>query len=159
MNIFSLIKYGVIIFVIVCIYYGKKELLLNVITAYFRTIFLQCFDYKGRTTRRWFYSCTILNLFMLIRLSSGLINKHNINSLDALGLIKIAIIILVLLSTFSLFTRRLHDINLSGWLFLGALIFPPALAIISLLCLMNGTDGENKYGADPRNNGKYGYLQ
>jgi len=45
--------------------------------------------------------------------------------------------------------RRLHDVNKSGWMILVALI--PFVGAIWLLVLMimEGTQGENSYGASP----------
>ena len=53
------------------------------------------------------------------------------------------------IGSFMVATRRLHDLNRSGWLLLAVII--PFLNIvlgIYMLCF-KGTDGANKYGADP----------
>ena len=46
--------------------------------------------------------------------------------------------------------RRLHDQNLSGWLYLLSLIpYIGALAIFVLMCI-DGTRGPNRFGDDPK---------
>lgn len=45
--------------------------------------------------------------------------------------------------------RRLHDLNRSGWFLLAGII--PVLNVILVIYMLffKGTDGANKYGADP----------
>ncbi|RZT85848.1 uncharacterized membrane protein YhaH (DUF805 family) [Pseudonocardia sediminis] len=56
----------------------------------------------------------------------------------------------LLVPTFAIGARRLHDIGVSGWLQLIAII--PVLGIIALLVLwvVNGTPGPNRHGPDPK---------
>lgn len=44
--------------------------------------------------------------------------------------------------------RRFHDVNLSGWWFLLALLFPPVITLG--LCLWPGTPDYNRFGAPSR---------
>lgn len=53
--------------------------------------------------------------------------------------------------------RRLHDRNLTGWIYLGIIVaqFIPLIGLIAglgllVLMLLPGNDGANKYGADPK---------
>ena len=56
--------------------------------------------------------------------------------------------------------RRLHDINQTGWIYLGLVIasvipvigFIASIAMIVIACIP-GTKGPNKYGPDPLNPG------
>ena len=56
--------------------------------------------------------------------------------------------------------RRLHDINQTGWIYLGLVIagfipfinFLASIAQIVIACIP-GTVGPNKYGPDPKNPG------
>ena len=94
------------------------------------------------------------------------------NVLIAAALIAVFIVILCFIGQVTLTIRRLHDLNLSGWFYL-LFIIPDTLTaalyneasslmkmisivltlipVIFFLLLMfkRGTDGENKYGADP----------
>ncbi|MDD6582870.1 MAG: DUF805 domain-containing protein [Bacteroidales bacterium] len=58
--------------------------------------------------------------------------------------------LVVLLPSFAVGVRRLHDIGKSGWLLLVSLI--PIVGGIILLVFMctNGQIGENQYGPDPK---------
>ncbi|PZT47796.1 hypothetical protein B6S12_07250 [Helicobacter valdiviensis] len=54
----------------------------------------------------------------------------------------------------AVFIRRLHDINKSGWLLLLCLM--PyigffVILIFLIFCLQKGTEGENRFGANPLN--------
>ena len=75
-----------------------------------------------------------------------------------LGAILLLLWILVaLIPSIAVTVRRLHDINLTGWIYLAFVVlsFVPIvsfLALIGFLVLMAwpGTKGANKYGPDPR---------
>lgn len=46
--------------------------------------------------------------------------------------------------------RRVHDVNLSGWLILLVFVLGPlSLPLLLLLMFLKGTPGENRYGANP----------
>lgn len=61
----------------------------------------------------------------------------------------LAVIVAVVVSCFMLNIRRLHDMNMTGWLSVLGLI--PIVDIVFELVLLfkKGTDGDNKYGSDP----------
>ena len=63
--------------------------------------------------------------------------------------IAVGISIGMIVGAWMLITRRLHDLNKSGWY--GLLLFVPIVDIFVGLCLlfMKGTDGPNEYGPDP----------
>nr|WP_300425552.1 DUF805 domain-containing protein [uncultured Hyphomonas sp.] len=64
----------------------------------------------------------------------------------------------VIIPSIALFIRRLHDINQTGWIYLGLVIagfipfinFLASIAQIVIACIP-GTVGPNKYGPDPKN--------
>ncbi len=62
--------------------------------------------------------------------------------------------LLLLIPTFAVSIRRLHDLDKSGWWILIA--FVPILGSIYLFVIfcMRGTKGDNRYGADPLDNGQ-----
>ena len=46
--------------------------------------------------------------------------------------------------------RRVHDVNMSGWLLLPVFVLAPwSLPLLLLLMFLKGTPGENRYGANP----------
>ena len=61
----------------------------------------------------------------------------------------LAVIVAVVVSCFMLNIRRLHDMNMTGWLSVLGLI-PIVDIVFELVPLVKkGTDGDNKYGSDP----------
>ncbi len=61
--------------------------------------------------------------------------------------------IAVIIPGLALTVRRLHDVNITGWLLIGAII--PLINIlvglaIFVICFIPGTVGPNKYGPDPK---------
>ena len=59
------------------------------------------------------------------------------------------ILILTLVLSIFLVIRRLHDLNRSAWYFVFAFIPYVNIIFALYLLLVKGTDGPNKYGADP----------
>ena len=57
--------------------------------------------------------------------------------------------LIITIPVLSVTCRRLHDTNRSGWFLL--LYFIPLIGLIWLLvlCCLEGTEGENRYGPDP----------
>ena len=97
-----------------------------------------CFD--GRAGREEFWSY-ILVVF-IISLVFGIIPTvvgHILKSLVALAL---------LLPSLGIITRRLHDLNKSGWLQLLHLIAGIGSIIVLVLCIPEGEKEANQYG-DP----------
>ena len=59
-------------------------------------------------------------------------------------------IVMAIVIMFSLYIRRLHDMNLTGWLSVLLLINPISLVLYIVLQAVEGTPGANKYGAEER---------
>ena len=111
-------------------------------------------DYKGRSGRKeyWTFSIFILSIFAIsIYLS---INVH-----EGFLFLTFGFTLLNIFTSFALFIRRLHDLNLPTWIlifpaflnFIGSMGEAPAINLIVLvcmqiLCLMPGTKGKNNYG-------------
>ena len=126
--------------------------------------------FSGRASRSeywWFqlfYFLVMIGL-TLILFASGLFN--NIDPITGqvnqpggaaiVAMILAALVVLgLILPLISVVVRRFHDRNLSGWWYLGGIIagaipFVGILASIAILVItiLKGTEGPNKYGADP----------
>lgn len=59
-------------------------------------------------------------------------------------------LVMAIFIMFSLYIRRLHDMNLTGWLSILLLINPVSLILYIILQVVEGTDGPNKYGPEER---------
>lgn len=127
-------------------------------------------DFQGRSRRSEYWWVQLLNFiifFVGVVLAmvvggfdpSGVttdINPIGMAILAVLGLYALAIII----PSIALFVRRLHDINQTGWIYLGLFVagFIPLINLIAAVAqivigCIPGTVGTNKYGDDPKGGG------
>ena len=124
--------------------------------AAIKNAFIRCFDFKSRSSRSefwYFYLFTTIFGFIGIQIDRlfnleilGLQLTQNINEVAILGPTYIFLYFLFFIPSLSLYIRRLHDINRSGWWLLIVLI--PFVGIITLIffwCL-KGTQNRNLYG-------------
>jgi len=121
-----------------------------------KNAFVKCFDFQSRSSRSefwYFYLFTIV--FGLIGLQidqffsiSILVLQFsaNVDEVIMLGPTYIFLYFLFFIPSCSLYIRRLHDIDKSGWWLLIALI--PIIGMITLIffwCL-KGTEAKNTFG-------------
>ena len=118
--------------------------------------FIKCFDFKSRSSRSefwYFYLFTTIFGFIGLQIDR-LFNleilrlqlTHNVNEVAIIGPTYIFLYFLFFVPSISLYIRRLHDINRSGWWLLIILI--PFIGIITLIffwCL-KGNQNRNGYG-------------
>ena len=110
---------------------------------YFLDAYKQFANFDGRASRKQYW---MFYLFYLI----GYIFFAIIDGLLRTGGLFIALFALVsLLPNIAIITRRLHDIDKSGWWQL--VIFVPIIGAIVLLVflVMKGTETENRFGSVP----------
>jgi len=108
-------------------------------------------DFSGRARRKeyWmFYLFYILTVFVLVFLIGFLSDISEIVSSIIAGMF-ILFVIGSLIPMLAITTRRLHDINMSGWWKL--LLFIPYVGslVIFIFTLFPGNKGYNRYGIDP----------
>ena len=121
-----------------------------------KNAFIKCFDFKSRSSRSefwYFYLFTTILGFIGIQIDRlfnleilGLQLTQNINEVAILGPTYIFLYFLFFVPSLSLYIRRLHDIDRSGWWLLIALV--PFFGIITLIffwCL-KGSQNRNRYG-------------
>ena len=121
-----------------------------------KNAFIKCFDFKSRSSRSefwYFYLFTTILGFIGIQIDRlfnleilGLQLTQNINEVAILGPTYIFLYFLFFVPSLSLYIRRLHDIDRSGWWLLLAII--PFIGIITLIffwCL-KGSQNRNRYG-------------
>tara|TARA_Y100000748_G_scaffold242129_1_gene206357 strand:- start:6534 stop:6932 length:399 start_codon:yes stop_codon:yes gene_type:complete len=118
--------------------------------------FIKCFDFKSRSSRSefwYFYLFTTILGFIGIQIDRlfsleilGLQLTQNTNEVAILGPTYIFLYFLFFVPSLSLYIRRLHDIDRSGWWLLIVII--PFVGIITLIffwCL-KGNQHKNIYG-------------
>ncbi|MCX8075349.1 MAG: DUF805 domain-containing protein [Clostridia bacterium] len=96
----------------------------------------RCFDFSGRSTRKEYWMAYLINIIIIFILS--FISQTGIDLITIYGL-------LIILPTLSLFIRRMHDINRSGWWIFGGLIpFVGWIIVLVFLCTRS-IDENNSY--------------
>ncbi len=108
------------------------------------TCFGKYADFSGRAVRSeyWYWS-----LFRVL-LIGGIALVALIAQTPALFALVGLEALVMLLPSLAVSVRRLHDVNMSGWLLLVAIIPGGSLLILVLACVP-GTQGGNKYGPGP----------
>ena len=105
-------------------------------------------DFSGRAPRAeywWFYLMVIIGYFVASILDSVVGTGGMMGSFGVLTMI---VMLGLLLPSIAAGVRRLHDTDRSGWWLLIAIIPLIGLVLIYFLVL-EGTKGDNRFGADP----------
>lgn len=140
------------------IFSGKKDIAIKIVQSYIRTLFTQFVDFRTRTTTAWLYIFTLINLIVISKTFEGALEFALNSDTSSIRIVQLAIFCLCVISSFSILVRRLHDIDKSGWLIIVGMVFPPFLIILTIMILLPGTEGTNKYGTDPKSL-PYWYLR
>lgn len=115
-------------------------------------------DFAGRSRRTeyfLFFICWYCAMVLGVMLGIGVAGSSSDVTSETAGMTMLAVagIIFVagIVPAVAVTVRRMHDQDKSGWFIL--INFIPYIGglILLVLCFLPGTDGENQYGADPRN--------
>jgi uncharacterized membrane protein YhaH (DUF805 family) len=115
-----------------------------------REAFRNIFVYQGRASRSaywWFVLFeAICGVAFVILVDVPLLAFHSLNvAVGILGLIGSIGLIVVALAQISLFVRRLHDTDRTGWWYFLGLV-PFGGFVLLVFSLLEGTPGPNRYG-------------
>ena len=105
-------------------------------------------DFSGRAPRAeywWFYLMVIIGYFVASILDS-LVGTGGM--MGSFGVLTMIVMLGLFLPSIAAGVRRLHDTDRSGWWLLIAIIPLIGLVLIYFLVL-EGTKGDNRFGADP----------
>lgn len=131
-----------------------------------KMFFARYVDFQGRSRRSEYWWVALFNvivfavLFILAMVLGGL--NPDTGTMGPLGYVIIAIMglygLAIIIPSIALFVRRLHDINQTGWIYLGIVIASliPLIGLVAsiaqiVIACIPGTVGPNKYGPDPKN--------
>ena len=107
--------------------------------------------FSGRARRKEYWLCMLLYFIAMVvaGLFDDLVVGERVAFDSTMGVFSWIVFLGLLIPSIAVSVRRLHDKNLRGWWFLLFLI--PLIGTIALFILycMRGTDGENRFGADP----------
>ncbi len=123
-------------------------------------------DFQGRSRRSEYWWIALFNVIVFgvgtvlamvlggVNFETGEMGVAGYVIFGLLGLYALGII----LPSIALFIRRLHDINQTGWIYLGLVLlgFVPLIGLLAsiaqiVIACIPGTVGPNKYGPDPKN--------
>ncbi len=135
-------------------------------------------EFSGRSRRMEYWMFTLLNAIVAIVLTlvifgvggaTGMFEQSATGEPAAglgalfggMGIILVIYVLAILIPSIAVTVRRLHDRDMSGWWYLGAIIggmipFVGFLISIAFLVLMAlpGTPGPNRFGPDPKGAGE-----
>ena len=107
--------------------------------------------FSGRARRKeyWLFMLLYFIAMVVAGLFDDLVVGERVAFDSTMGVFSWIVFLGLLIPSIAVSVRRLHDKNLRGWWVLLFLI--PLIGTIALFILycMRGTDGENRFGADP----------
>ena len=122
-----------------------ESFLVVLVDNYF-TVLKKYAVFRGRSDRKEFW------MFVLVNFVIGVI----FSILTRIPILKVLFWIVyilfglaILIPSIALGIRRLHDINYTGWLILLCIIPVVNIIVIFLLCVIEGNEYDNQYGASP----------
>ncbi|HEV2323499.1 MAG TPA: DUF805 domain-containing protein [Terracidiphilus sp.] len=110
-------------------------------------------EFSGRSRRMEYWMFTLIHSIIVLALCTGIVGFGLLKQ-PVIGatsyLLLAAYGLAVLVPSFAVTVRRLHDIDKTGWWILICLV--PVIGGITLLVMtvLDGTQGSNQYGPDPK---------
>ena len=83
-------------------------------------LFARYADFKGRTSRRAFWSAQLITLCLQVVLGSAAFATMN----QLLLIVYFSLAVILIIPSLAISTRRLHDVDKSAWWFITAFIPP-----------------------------------
>ena len=110
------------------------------------------FNPRGRFSRETFL-VTFAGLMLFTAITSPLLYKMCRLFLPTIiiNLLMVAYVVYIIYATVVLCIKRLHDLNLTGWISILSLLYPLSLLFFAYLCIKKGNDESNNYGEQPLN--------
>ena len=103
-------------------------------------------EFDGRATRPEFWWYVLF--YVLVQRAGGVLDAALFPN-AVYGVLGNIAALALLLPTVAVTTRRLHDIDRSGWWQLVGLIPVVGVFVLIWLCAQRGTEGPNRFGAPP----------
>jgi len=113
--------------------------------CYVDKVFKKALDFKGRARRKEYWCFALFSFLIYIIIAIISVNFMN----DTGAILSLIFNLIILIPSISVTTRRLHDVNMSGWwqlLYLIPLIGP---LILLFFFIKEGDKGENRFGENP----------
>lgn len=120
--------------------------------SYFTGAIKKYAEFSGRASRKeyWMFVLFYIIFYCVAGIVDSLAKTQFTVSGETVGVIATIYSVALLLPFLGVTIRRLHDIDKSGWFILLGLIPLVGEIILLVFYCKAGTEGENKYGADPK---------
>ncbi len=110
-------------------------------------------EFSGRSRRREYWMFTLIHSVIILVLCIGIVG-FGLSKQPVVGatssLLLSAYALAALVPSLAVAVRRLHDIDKSGWWILIGLVPVVGGIILLVFAILDGTQGDNQYGPDPK---------
>lgn len=123
--------------------------------ANYMALWARIFDFTGRSRREEYWYAALgtaivsILIFIVMSFVSGIFSAIGLHLTGLFTVIYTIYYIANMIAFISLGVRRLHDIGMTGWLYLINLTGAGVIVLLILAC-MDSQSGFNKYGANPK---------
>jgi uncharacterized membrane protein YhaH (DUF805 family) len=125
--------------------------------------FMRYADFSGRSRRLEYWLFSLFHGFISIILLSGFVSSMIVNrgvsGMSSTALNFLTLFVFWIMATFipmlAVTVRRFHDMDKSGWFYFISLIPYVGGIIFLVMMFLDGTNGPNRYGPDPKGRGDY----
>lgn len=111
-------------------------------------------DFNGRSRRKEYWMFALFNMLVCGVAEIAALTTFTSTKSSPLGLLIFAVLgiygLAVLVPGLAVSARRLHDIGMSGWLLLVALVPVIGGLVLLVLFLIDSNPGTNQYGPNPK---------
>ena len=103
-------------------------------------------NFQGRDTEKeyWIFYFIYLATYIFLRIADNILNTE--------GFLSGAFVLISIIPSIAIATRRLHDIDKSGWWQLLYLVPIIGFIILIVFFIKQGTEDKNRFGDNPRIN-------
>ena len=111
-------------------------------------------DYEGRSRRKEYWWFVLLLFLLQGVVAVGLPLIQDMGTSELVGwvvvFVSLAGFLAAIVATIALSVRRFHDQDKSGWFILVGLLPLVGAFILLVFMLIDGTEGDNRFGPDPK---------
>ena len=107
-----------------------------------------CFSGRARRQEYWLFFLFNFIAAFVVGFIGGFL--ASVTGVDAFAFLGAIYNLAVLIPSFAVFCRRMHDTGRSGWWWLIGLIPFVGIIVLLVFCCLDSQPGENKYGSNPK---------
>lgn len=107
-----------------------------------------CFSGRARRQEYWMFVLFNIIAAFVVGFIGGFL--ASVTGVDAFAFLGAIYNLAVLIPSFAVFCRRMHDTGRSGWWWLIGLIPFVGWIVLLVFCCLDSQPGENKYGPNPK---------